>query len=116
MMYMGFVMIGFGVIIVIAGLLQRAKMNKILAAPFKKTGEIASNPSVADAKGVVSCEGAIKTQQPIVAPCSNSQCVYYELKVEKQIEESKMTDKGLQTSKVWKNVSEQKQGSYFQLN
>jgi hypothetical protein len=116
MMYLGFVMIGIGVIVVIAGLLQRSKMKKILAAPFKKTGEIASNPQAGDAKGTVSCEGAIATQQPIVAPCSNSQCVYYELKVEKQIEESKMTDKGMQTSKTWKNVSEQKQGSAFQVN
>lgn len=116
MMYLGFVMIGLGLIVVIAGLVQRGKMKKILAAPFKKTGEIASNPSVADAKGLISCEGAVATQQPIVAPCSNSQCVYYELKVEKQIEESKMTDKGLQTSRTWKNVSEQKQGSAFQVN
>ena len=116
MMYLGFVMVGLGLIVVIAGLLQRGKMKKILAAPFKKTGEIASNPSVADAKGLVSCEGAVSAQQPIVAPCSNTQCVYYELKVEKQVEESKMTDKGLQTSRTWKNVSEQKQGSCFQVN
>jgi hypothetical protein len=116
MMYLGFVMIGLGLIVVIAGLVQRGKMKKILAAPFKKTGEIASNPSVADAKGLVSCEGAVSSQQPVIAPCSNSQCVYYELKVEKQVEESKMTDKGLQTSRTWKNVSEQKQGSCFQVN
>ncbi len=116
MMYLGFVMIGLGVIFAIVGLLQRGKMNKILAAPFKKTGEIASNPQAGDAKGMISCEGAIQTQQPIMAPCSNSQCVYYELKVEKQVEESKMTDRGLQTSRTWKNVSEQKQGSFFQVN
>ena len=116
MLVAGIVISVIGLLVVLGGLLQKNKAKKILAAPFKKTGEVAANPQVADAKGMISCEGAIQTQQPVMAPCSNSPCVYYELKVEKQVEESKMTDRGMQTSRHWKTVSEQKQGSYFQLN
>jgi hypothetical protein len=116
MSYLGWFMVAVAVILAIAGLLQQSKAKKILAAPFKKTGEVASNPQVADPKGMISTEGAVSTQQPVNAPCSNQPCVYYELKVEKQIEESKMTDRGMQTTKTWKNVSEQKQGSIFYVN
>ena len=112
----GIGIIVFGLLFALAGYMQRRKAAKILSTPFKKTGEIAANPAVADAKGLVSCEGAVQTQQPIMAPCSNTPCVYYELKVEKRVEHVKMTDKGRQVTREWRNVSEQKQGSYFQLN
>ena len=43
--------------------MQHLTGKKILAAPFRKTGEIAANPAFADAKGIVSCEGAIEQRR-----------------------------------------------------
>ena len=112
MLYVGIGMIAVALLLVVGALVTRASAKKILAAPFRKTGEIVANPSVADARGLVSCEGAVSAQQPLAAPCSNQPCVYYELTVEKKVQER--TQQGTQTR--WKNVSQQKQGSMFQVN
>ena len=77
MQYLGFFLVFMALIAIVFGLLQHLKGKKILAAPFKKTGEIAQNPAVADAKGIVSCEGAVAAQQPAFAPCSGTPCVYF---------------------------------------
>src|SRR4029079_13129367 len=76
---------------------QHLKGKKILAAPFKKTGEIAQNPGVADAKGIVSCEGAISAQQPAMAPCSGTPCVYFEIEVIQEWKKHVITEDGSKT-------------------
>jgi hypothetical protein len=116
MQYLGFLLVALAIGGLIFGLLQRSKMKKILAAPFKKTGEIASNPQVADAKGTVSCEGAIQVQQPLVAPCSGKPCVYYEIKVERMWEKTVNTENGTKTEKGTSTVSTTEQGSQFYVN
>ncbi|GAC1354652.1 MAG: hypothetical protein NVSMB47_08030 [Polyangiales bacterium] len=116
MMYFGFLMVGIAVILAIAGVLQMNKGKKILAAPFKKTGEVASNPSVADAKGNISTEGAIVTRDVLTSPQTNTPCVYFEFKVEREVEEVKYTDKGRQVNKHWQTIEERKQGTVFGLN
>lgn len=116
MQYFGFFLLALAIGGLVFGLLQRSKMKKILAAPFKKTGEIASNPQVADAKGTVSCEGAIQVQQPLVAPCSGKPCVYYEIKVERMWEKTVNTENGTKTEKGTSTVSTTEQGSQFYVN
>lgn len=116
MMYLGIVMLVVGVIAVLIGFLQKAKAKKILAAPFKKTGEVAANPSVADAKGRVSAEGNMLVQQPLTAPCTNTPCVYYEIEVERHWEKSVLTENGTKTESGWKTISTTKNGAAFQID
>jgi len=116
MQYLGFFLLALAIGGLVFGILQRSKMKKILAAPFKKTGEIASNPQVADAKGTVSCEGAIQVQQPLVAPCSGKPCVYYEIKVERMWEKTVNTENGTKTEKGTSTVTTTEQGSQFYVN
>jgi hypothetical protein len=112
----GIVLIVVGLVGAVFGFLQHVKMKKILAAPFKKTGEIASNPQAGDAKGTVSTEGAIQVQQPLVAPCSGKPCIYYEIKVERNWEKQVNTENGVKTEKGWSTVSTSEQGSQFFVN
>lgn len=113
---LGIVMIVLGIVGVVVGFLQWSKMKKILAAPFKKTGEIAANPQVADAKGMISCEGAIQVQQPLVAPCSGKPCLYYEVKVERMWEKQENTEDGVKTKKGTSTVTTTEVGSQFYVN
>jgi hypothetical protein len=115
MLYVGLGMLGFGLLVVIGGLVTRNKLGKILAAPFRRTGELARDPMLAAAPQV-SCEGAVRAAQPMYAPCSKQPCVYFEVKVEKYVEETKVTDRGPQRSKTWKKIGEQKQGCPFALD
>src|ERR1700716_542546 len=101
MQYVGFVLLGLAIIGGIAAFLQIAKGKKILAAPFKKTGEVASNPQAGDAKGLVSCEGDVKAASPLTSPCTNQPCVYYEYKLEREVEESTLTENGTKKTKKW---------------
>ncbi|APR87368.1 hypothetical protein A7982_12717 [Minicystis rosea] len=116
MQYMGFFLIVVAVAAVVAGILNQMKAKKILAAPFKKTGEIAQNPQVADAKGTVSCEGAMVVQQPLMAPCSGKPCVYYEVELIRSWEKTVQTENGLKTEKGTTSISTNRQGSQIQIN
>ena len=116
MQYVGFFLVAVAIIAVVIGILQQMKAKKILAAPFKKTGEIAQNPQVADAKGTISCEGAMVVQQPLTAPCSGKPCVYYEVELIRQWEKTVQTENGLKTEKGTKSISTNKAGSQFYLN
>jgi hypothetical protein len=116
MQYAGFALLVLAVIGVLAGLLQIAKGKKILAAPFKKTGEVASNPQAGDAKGLVSCEGDVRVVQPLTSPCKNQPCVYYEYKLEREVEESTLTENGTKTTKKWQTVTSEKRGIAFQVD
>ncbi len=116
MQYFGFFLVIVAIVAIVVGVMQQMKAKKILAAPFKKTGEVAQNPNSGDAKGLVSCEGAIQVQQPIYAPCSGKPCVYYEVEVERLWEKTVQTENGLKTEKGKSNVSTNKTGSVFWIN
>ena len=116
MQYLGFFLLALAIGGLIFGLLQRSKMKKILSAPFRKTGEIASNPQAGDAKGTVSTEGAIQVQQPLQAPCSGKPCLYFEVKVERMWEKQVNTENGVKTEKGTSTVSTTEQGSQFYVN
>jgi hypothetical protein len=77
----GVLITAIGIIALIYGLIMRAKVGRVSGAPFVKTGEATSNPSVAGPKGAVSVEGAVECPQPLLSPCSGTPCLHYELKV-----------------------------------
>jgi hypothetical protein len=114
--YLGFVLAFLAVVALLVGLMQHLKGKKILAAPFKKTGEIASNPAVADAKGIVSCEGAIEAQQPAIAPCSGTPCVYFEIELIQEWEKHVVTEDGHKTEKGKDTIQTVKTGAVFFVN
>ncbi|AKV00566.1 hypothetical protein AKJ09_07229 [Labilithrix luteola] len=116
MQYLGFVLVFVSLLALLVGLLQHLKGKKILAAPFRRTGEIAANPSVADPKGIVSCEGAMRVQQPAIAPCSGKPCVYFEIEVVQEWEKSVVTEDGVKTEKGTDKVNSTKNGAVFFLD
>ena len=116
MQYLGFVLVFLALVALLIGLLQHLKGKKILSAPFRKTGEIASNPAVADAKGIVSCEGAIDAQQPAIAPCSGTPCVYFEIELIQEWEKHVVTEDGHKTEKGKDTIQTVKSGAVFFVN
>ena len=116
MQYLGFILVFLALIALVIGLLQHLKGKKILAAPFRKTGEIAANPAVADAKGIVSCEGAIEAQQPAFAPCSGKPCVYFEIEVIQEWTKHVVTEDGHKTEKGKDTIQTVKTGAVFFVN
>ncbi|HEY8073383.1 MAG TPA: GIDE domain-containing protein, partial [Labilithrix sp.] len=79
----------------VVGLLQRRAAKTILAAPFRRTGELArGGPAVADARGITSCEGRVAPYEPVLAPCSGQPCVYFELEIVREWERCVTTEDG----------------------
>jgi hypothetical protein len=116
MQYFGFFLIFVALVALIIGILQQMKAKKILAAPFKKTGEIAQNPAVADAKGTISTEGAMVVQQPLMAPCSGKPAIYYEIELVRHWEKSVQTENGMKTEKGTTSISTNRVGSQIYIN
>jgi len=114
--YLGFLLVGLALVGFLVGLVQRSKGKKILAAPFKRTGEIAQNPGVADAKGIVSCEGAVNVQAPAYAPCSGTPCLYYEVEVVQEWSKSVVTEDGAKTEKGKNTVQTVSNGTVFYVD
>jgi hypothetical protein len=105
-----------GLVALAIGLRFFLKMKKLASAPFKKTGEIAANPAVADAKGMISAEGQIVAPQPVTAPCSGQPCLYYEVTVEREWEKMVKTQKGNERRTGTTKVVTNKMGAIFHLD
>ena len=116
MQYVGYLLVGLAVIGLVFGVLQQLKKKKILAAPFKKTGEIAANPQAGDAKGMISTEGAVSNDHAFIAPCSQKPCLYYEIKIERMWEKTVATENGVKTERGTSNISSQEEGTTFFLD
>ncbi|MCC6336983.1 MAG: hypothetical protein IT380_23690, partial [Myxococcales bacterium] len=107
--------VGFGVLGF--GLMQHLKGKRILAAPFKKTGDIAKNPTSEDPKGAMSTEGRVlPPAQALLSPASKTPCLYYELKIERIFEKTETTQDGTKTVKGTETLDTIKGGSVFALD
>ncbi|MHB8875599.1 MAG: GIDE domain-containing protein [Myxococcaceae bacterium] len=98
------------------GLSQHLKGKRILAAPFRKTGEIAKDPTSSDPKGAMSTEGAVLAPQPLQSPCSKTPCLYYEVEIVREWEKQEQTQDGVKTRSGSSNVETLKQGMMFKLD
>jgi hypothetical protein len=116
MMILGFVLLGVGIIAAIVGLMQRMKMTKILAAPFKRTGEVAAQQHAAGPKELISAQGNIVPGQVLTAPCSGQQCLYYEIKVEQKWEKQVRTENGMKKQTGTNTAHNEKQGCVFGID
>jgi hypothetical protein len=98
------------------GLFQHFKAKRILAAPFKKTGELAQNPTSPDPKGLISTEGNVVAGTPLLSPCSQTPCLYYEVEVIRHGEKTELTQDGTKTEKKKETVETLKKGLVFSLD
>jgi hypothetical protein len=112
-----------GVLLLIVGLVGLAigvvffmRLKKLASAPFRKTGEIAGNPTVTDAKGMISTEGQIVAPQPVRAPCSGQPCLYYEVTIEREWEKMVTTQQGTSKKTGTTKVTTNRGGAIFQVN
>jgi hypothetical protein len=116
MQFLGFFLVFLAAAAGIFGIVQLLREKKILAAPFKRTGEVASNPASADAKGIVSCEGAVQPLQAFVAPCSGQPCLYFEVEIVREWEKTVTTEDGVKTEKGKDTLQTVKSGPVFAVN
>lgn len=116
MQMVGFALLGLSLLATLVGFLQRRKGQKIIATPFKRTGEIAANPRVVDAKGNISCEGTVQAHQPAFAPVSGKPCLYYEIELVQEWTKSVTTEDGVKQETGRSTVSTSKAGVVFYVN
>ncbi|MEW5743754.1 MAG: hypothetical protein AB1938_32880, partial [Myxococcota bacterium] len=109
---MGMLLLIVGLGVLGFGLMQHLKGKRILAAPFKKTGDIAKNPVSEDPKGAMSTEGRVlPPAQALLSPASKTPCLYYELKIERIYEKTETTQDGTKTVKGTETLDTIKGGS-----
>ena len=112
---MGFLMLAIAVIAVIYAFVMKSKGNRILAAPFHKTGE--AKVANADPKGMISVEGKVHVEQALLSPCTNTPCLSYEVEILRDYEkESVGSDGKTSTSKGSEKVETLKMGSVFSVD
>ncbi|MFZ5445071.1 MAG: GIDE domain-containing protein [Myxococcota bacterium] len=114
---MGVLLLIIGLAVLGFGLAQHLKGKRILAAPFKKTGELTKNPVSEDPKGAMSTEGkVVPPQQPLLSPCSKQPCLAYEVKIERLYEKTETTQDGTKTVKGTETLETLKGGAVFGLD
>ena len=80
-----FLLIGLGALGF--GVFAHFKGKRILAAPFRGTGELAQNPTSSDPKGLISTEGnVVAPAQALLSPITKTPCLHYEVEVRRHYE------------------------------
>jgi len=111
---MGMILLVIGLAVLGFGFWNHLKGKRILAAPFKKTGELAKNPVSEDPKGAMSTEGAVQAPaKQLLSPCSKTPCLYYEVKIERLWEKTETTQDGTKTVKGSTTLDTLKNGATF---
>lgn len=114
---MGILLLIVGLAALGFGLMQHLKGKRILAAPFKKTGDIARDPTSSDPKGAISTEGKVQAPaQALLSPCSKTPCLYYEVKIERLYEKEEKTQDGWKTVKGSDTLDTLKGGAVASLD
>ncbi len=114
---MGLILLVIGLAALGFGFLQHLKGKRILAAPFKKTGDIARDPTSSDPKGALSTEGKVNPPaQQLLSPCSKTPCLYYEVKIERLYEKEEKTQDGWKTVKGSSTLDTLKGGAVATLD
>ncbi len=114
---MGVLVLIIAIVLGIFGFLQARKGNRVLAAPFRKTGELGANPTSPDPKGAISTEGkVIAPAEPLRSPCSDTPCLYYAVTVTRHYEKDEQTQDGVKTSTGTSPVTVMTKGAQFQLD
>jgi hypothetical protein len=105
-----------GFVGLVIGLLQMLKGKKMNAVPFRAPSHISQmGPGAADAKGLVSTEGAVGQQGLLTAPMSGRPCLAFEITVERKWEKTERTESGTETKRGSSNLFSDYKGSIFAL-
>lgn len=113
---LGWFLAFLGFVGLVIGLLQMFKGKKLNSVPFRAPSQIAQlGPGAADAKGLVSTEGAVGQQGLLTAPMSGRPCIAFEITVERKWEKSERTENGTQTKKGSSNILSDYKGGVFAL-
>ncbi|PZR18480.1 MAG: hypothetical protein DI536_00950 [Archangium gephyra] len=97
---MGIIVLLIGLAVLGFGVFQHMKGKRILAAPFKGTGDLAKSPVSDDPKGAMSTEGkVVPPAETFFSPASKTPCLAYELKIERLYEKTETTQDGTKTVK-----------------
>lgn len=97
---MGILVLVIGLAVLGFGIFQHMKGKRILAAPFKGTGDLAKSPVSDDPKGAMSTEGkVVPPAETFFSPASKTPCLAYELKIERLYEKTETTQDGTKTVK-----------------
>ena len=114
---MGILLLVIGLAVLGFGLFNMMAAKRVLAAPFKKTGELAKNPVSEDPKGAMSTEGkVIAPAVTLLSPASKQPCLAYELKIERLYEKTETTQDGTKTVKGTETLDTVKGGAIFGLD
>jgi hypothetical protein len=114
---MGAVLLVVGLAVLGFGLFQHLKGKRILAAPFKSTGELAKNPVSPDPKGAMSTQGkVVPPAEALLSPCTKQPCLAYEVKIERLWEKVETTQDGTKTVKGSDTLDTLKGGAVFGLD
>ena len=113
MSYLGWFIAVCGLVGLIVGILQMLKVKKMSSVPFRKPSEI-TGPQAADAKGLVSTEGAVQEgPQPLRGPMSGKPCLASEITIERKWEKWVMTEKGREKKTGTDKAFSQSYGTVF---
>ena len=114
---MGVLLLIIGLAVLGFGLYNMMAIKRVLAAPFKKTGELAKNPVSEDPKGAMSTEGkVIPPATQLLSPCTKQPCLAYEVKIERLYEKTETTQDGTKTVKGTETLDTVKGGAVFGLD
>ncbi len=79
----GYILLLVGGMALLGGLVQRLRAGRLGDTPFAPTGQVAAQGrAIANAKGAISTQGQLQTQQLLTSPISGAPCVYYTMRVE----------------------------------
>lgn len=77
----GGILLALSIVGLIYGFIQKRKAGVIANVPFVSTADAAAGKGAGD-KGAISTYGAVNVTTPLLSPCTQTPCLYYELKVE----------------------------------
>lgn len=110
-----FLLIGLGALGF--GVFAHFKGKRILAAPFRGTGELAQNPTSSDPKGLISTEGnVVAPAQALLSPITKTPCLHYEVEVRRHYEKTEQTQDGEKTEKGSDKAEGMEGGAVFGLD
>lgn len=83
MLGIGAIILVIGALALVGGILKKMRAGRIGNTPFAAPSQIAQNgKGLADPKGSIATEGQVRHGQLLTSPVTNTQCLFYQLKLE----------------------------------
>lgn len=83
MFAIGAIILVIAALALVGGILKKMRAGRIGNTPFATPSQIGQNgKGIADAKGSIATEGQVRHGQLLTSPVTNTQCLFYELKLE----------------------------------